>query len=282
MRVLADSHAHLGGVAEELGEGALRDVLAAYASAWAAAAAEGGRGPILVDVGTESRDIASRAERLARAWAAAPPFLALTAGAWPSEEALGDPTRALRDLESAVADFAAAGGRCAAIGEGGLDYHHMNGSRAAQLGLFEGQLDLAARLGLPLVVHSREAFEDTLGAIASARPAVPVVIHCFGYGPAEARAFLDLGCMISFAGNLSYKKAGALREACALVPADRLLLETDSPYMNPEPRRGRPSSPLDLERTCAAAAALRGAEPAALAVAASRNAWSVFGPRLRP
>jgi TatD DNase family protein len=171
----------------------------------------------------------------------------------------------------------------------------MDGPREAQLALFEGQAAIAAGLGLPLIVHSREAFEDSLAVVARLRdgeyraagglrdaggrpggPALPVIIHCFGYGPEEAARFLALGCYLSFAGNVTYRKADALREALRLVPLDRLLLETDSPYMNPEPLRGRPCSPRDIGRTYAFAAALRGEDGGSLAAAVTANARLLF------
>jgi len=147
--------------------------------------------------------------------------------------------------------------------------------KCAQAQLFESQLALASRLGLPMIVHSRDAASDTLSILRSSRLASPVLIHCFGYGPEEARAFLDLGCYISFAGNLTYKKSDALCEACVIVPADRLLLETDSPYMNPMPRRGEPCSPKDVERTYTFASRLRGVQAEDLAETVSANACVV-------
>ena len=290
-----DSHAHLSSVAEELGEDALAGVLSAYARAWeaalpgipAAASAPGpagpagarGRGrpaPLLVDIGTEPGDYAARRALLVRlsGGAALPPWLRMSLGVWPGREALAEPRAALVRLTDALA---AAGAEAAAIGECGLDYHHMDGSRAAQAELFEGQIGLARERGLALVVHSREAFEDTRDILRAARLASPVLIHCFGYGRKEAEAFLELGAYLSFAGNLTYKKAEALREALAAAPADRLLLETDAPYMNPEPRRGRPSSPSDIARSYEAAVALRGEAPESLAASVAANARLLFG-----
>jgi TatD DNase family protein len=201
----------------------------------------------------------------------------MAAGVWPSAEALARPADALAALEASAAEAEALGSPVAAIGEGGLDYHHMNGERDAQIELFSGQIALAARMRLPLIVHSRDAFADTLAALSGARLSTPVIIHCFGYGPDEARAFLDLGCHLSFAGNLTYKKADALRAACALAPADRILVETDSPYMCPEPRRGRPCTPLDVGRTYAAAAAIRGVAAGELAGTVSANLAELLG-----
>ena len=312
--VFTDSHAHLPDVARRLGAEGLAALFADYDAAAAGrvpqegqasavpgavpGAAPGGAckpcvqaaGPLLVDIGTEAGDFAARLALLGRHG-----FLRYSLGVWPGGEALADPAASLSMLE---ASLEGAGADAAAIGECGLDYHHMDGPREAQLALFEGQAAIAARLGLPLVVHSREAFEDTLDVVSRLRgggsgadvghradvgrpgaPALPVVIHCFGYGPEEARRFLALGCYLSFAGNVTYRKADALREALGLVPLDRLLLETDSPYMNPEPLRGRPCSPRDIGRTYAFAAALRGEDPGRLAEAVTANARSLFQAR---
>ncbi len=271
-----DSHAHLSGVAEESGSDALASLLAAYAADWAEAGRGDRAGSILLDPGTEPGDLPARFELLGGE-AGLPPFLRVAAGIWPSAENLSSPTASLSALEAAIEAASARGTRLAAIGEGGLDYHHMDGSKEAQGELFEGQIALAARSGLPLVVHSRDAAADTLSIIRIASLTSPVIIHCYGYGPEELRAFLDLGCYISFAGNLTYKGSKALREACILVPDERFLLETDAPYMNPMPLRGRPSSPADIGRTYAYAAELRGADIEDLARTVSLNARLLFG-----
>jgi len=153
----------------------------------------------------------------------------------------------------------------------------MHGSEAAQAALFSAQIELAVRYGKPLIVHSRDAHRDTLAIVKPAASRIPVVIHCFGYDEAAALEYVAAGCYVSFAGNLSYKKSGALRAACAAVPAGRLLLETDSPYMCPEPRRGKDATPLDIGRTYALAAELRGVGLDALADTIARNASILFG-----
>jgi TatD DNase family protein len=208
-------------------------------------------------------------------------FLRLTAGVWPSPENLASPEASLDALNRAIEMASASGLDIAAIGEGGLDYHYAEGVAGdlahAQEKLFEGQLRLAARLGLPMIVHSRDAAADTISMLRSIPLSSPVIIHCFGYGPQEAQALLELGCFVSFAGNLTYKKSEGLREACALVPDDRLLLETDATYMNPMPFRGKSSSPRDVERTYAFAARLRGVSIEELAETVSRNARELFG-----
>lgn len=260
MTARTDPHAHLDMVAARLGPLALADLFAAYG------ASSGAEAPFMVDIGVEPGDLTGRVARYG-----ALPFVRFAAGLWPGHAALADPDRSLgmlaRDLENPA---------CVALGECGLDYHHMDAPPEAQIALFRAQVEMAIAAGLPLVVHSRDAARDTMDALGNACAAIPVAIHCFGYGPAEAAAFLGMGCHLSFAGNLTYGKSAPLREALAIVPQDRLLFETDAPYMNPEPRRGRASTPLDLERTIAFAAALRGQDPEELSRIAHRNAAAIF------
>ena len=206
-----------------------------------------------------------------------PPFIRLAAGIWPSAANLASPETSIAALRPRWRRPHAAAS-VAAIGEGGLDYHHMEGSAEAQARLFEGQLaSLGSALGLPMSPPLSGRRDRDARARRPPRGGLPVILHCFGYGPTEARSFLDLGCWISFAGNISYKGSEALREACVLVPADRLLLETDSPYMNPMPRRGKSTTPLDIERTYELAANLRGVSLPELADTVSRNAKILFG-----
>ena len=268
MNAFTDSHAHLGKAAREGGQGAMAGILAAYAS---------DPSSILLDIGTGSEDLGPRIADLRRlAGAELPGGLRFSAGLWPGRPSLDRPEAALSELVASIEAAAREGVRVAAIGEGGFDFHHMEADPPTQALLFSLQCGLALRLGLPLLVHSREAFAETLAAIGSLARELPVIIHCFGYGTHEARAFLDAGCHLSFAGNLTYKKSEALREALALVPDDRLLLETDAPYMNPEPGRGKPSTPLDISRTYAVAAALRGTTVEGLASLISANALRLF------
>jgi len=254
---LTDTHAHLSYVSERLGQRAIDDLAAAY----------GGSGAIVLDPGVDYDDYPGR-----KAAFGGLGFVRLAAGIWPDAESIVDLAARVASLEESVRDPG-----CVAVGECGLDYHWMHGSEAAQAALFSAQIELAVRYGKPLIVHSRDAHRDTLAIVKPAASRIPVVIHCFGYDEAAALEYVAAGCYVSFAGNLSYKKSGALRAACAAVPAGRLLLETDSPYMCPEPRRGKDATPLDIGRTYALAAELRGVGLDALADTIARNASILFG-----
>lgn len=144
-----------------------------------------------------------------------------------------------------------------AIGEIGLDYHYYGPeTRAAQMKLFAAQLAEAHRRNLPVVVHTREAAADTLALLKE----IPSrgIIHCFTGTPDEARAYLDLGFSISFSGIVTFKRADNVREAARLVPDDRILIETDAPFLAPVPMRGHPNEPAFIRHTCAFLANLRG------------------------
>jgi TatD DNase family protein len=164
--------------------------------------------------------------------------------------------------------------KAVAVGETGLDNVREHATPADQRRLLEAQLALADELGLPVVIHSREAAAETAAALAGF--AGPVVLHCFS-SPDLLPAALDRGYYVSFAGNATYPKAGELREAAAAVPANRILVETDSPYLSPQPVRGRRNEPAHLVHTVASLAEVRGEDPAALATATHANAAAAFG-----
>jgi TatD DNase family protein len=156
-----------------------------------------------------------------------------------------------------------------AIGETGLDFHYDNAPRETQCAVFERHLRLAAGTGLPVVVHSRSADDDTAAMIRSA--GVNGVLHCFSGGAGLFDAALDAGWFISFAGMITFRSfhnADLLRA----TPSDRLLLETDSPYLAPVPHRGRRNEPAFVVETCLTAASLRGEDPAVTAAATTANA----------
>jgi TatD DNase family protein len=163
--------------------------------------------------------------------------------------------------------------RAVAVGETGLDFFRDYAPHDKQRELFRAELELAAELGKPVVVHTRAADDETLAALE--RFDGTVVLHCFS-SPALLPAALERGWYVSFAGNVTYPKAPELREAAARVPSDRILAETDSPYLAPQPRRGRPNEPANVVHTVAALAEVRGEDAAALAAQIEANASAAF------
>ena len=164
--------------------------------------------------------------------------------------------------------------RAVAVGEAGLDYHYGADRKDEQRRLFEAQLALARDAALPIVVHTRAANADT-AAILRGHDGT-VVMHCFSE-PELLEAGLERGWYFSFAGNVTYPKAAALREAAAAVPADRILAETDSPYLAPQPVRGRTNEPAHVVHTLAALAESRGEDAAELGARIDANASAAFG-----
>ncbi len=161
-----------------------------------------------------------------------------------------------------------------AVGEIGLDYFHDRAPRDVQLALFERQLDVAASLELPVVIHTRDADDDTAAVLASFTGRV--VLHCFS-APGLLETAIERGYYVSFAGNVTYPKAPALRAAAAVVPSDRLLAETDSPYLAPQPLRGKRNEPANVLHTLAVLAKVRGEEIATLEAQIDNNASAAFG-----
>jgi TatD DNase family protein len=181
----------------------------------------------------------------------------------------GDPdAERLDDLRQLLGDE-----RAVAVGETGLDFYRDYASRDRQRDLFRRQLELAADLGKTVVVHTREADEETAAALEGF--AGTVVLHCFS-SPELLPVALERDYYVSFAGNVTYPKAEALREAARQVSADRLLAETDSPYLSPQPRRGRPNEPANVVHTVAALAEARGEHPVELSERLDANASAAF------
>ena len=158
-----------------------------------------------------------------------------------------------------------------AIGECGLDYHYDHSPRDVQREAFAAQIALANERGLPLVIHTREAWDDTFDVLGSVGVPARVVFHCFTGGLDEARRALDLGAWLSFSGIITFKSAADVRAAAVLCPEERLLIETDSPYLAPAPHRGRPNRPALLPVIGAHLAELRGV-PVAHICSTSRRA----------
>lgn len=164
------------------------------------------------------------------------------------------------------------------IGETGLDFYYEHSPRAAQERSFRAHIAAARETGLPLIVHARDADDDTLRVLQQEYAGGPFsgVIHCFTAGPALAEAALALGFYISIAGILTFKKADELRETIRQVPLERLLVETDSPYLAPVPKRGKRNEPAFVVHTAEKLAEIKGIETAALAAATTGNFHRLF------
>jgi len=164
-----------------------------------------------------------------------------------------------------------------AVGECGLDYHYDHSPREVQREVFAAQIALAHEFDLPLVVHSREAWDDTFALLDEGGVPERTVFHCFTGGPDEARQGLDRGIVLSFSGIVTFPSADDLRSAAALCPLDRLLVETDSPYLAPVPHRGQANRPALVPLVGAAVAAAKGLEPDAVAAASWATASAFYG-----
>jgi TatD DNase family protein len=165
-----------------------------------------------------------------------------------------------------------------AIGEIGLDYHYDFSPREVQREVFREQLRLAGNAGKPVVIHTREAWDDTLSLLDEHRPRA-LVMHCFTGGEDEARQCLDRGFYLSFGGVLTFPKAENVRQAARIVPEDRLLVETDAPYLAPVPHRGKRNEPAFLVDTVRKLAEVRGVDAAHLAQVTTSNFERLFGLR---
>ena len=171
-----------------------------------------------------------------------------------------------------------------AIGEAGLDYHYQHSTPAAQAEGFRRHIAAARETGLPLEIHTREADEDTIAILEEehAKGAFPAVLHCFTGGRELAMRALDLGLYVSFSGVITFKNSEALREIARDVPLDRLLVETDAPFLAPIPFRGKRNEPAYVVRTAAALAAVKGVSADDLARATTDNFFRLYGKAKRP
>jgi TatD DNase family protein len=198
------------------------------------------------------------------------PFIYATVGVHPHDAAkAGDETFArLADLAQHP--------KVLAIGEIGLDYHYDFSPRDVQRAVFDRQLAIAADAKKPIVIHTREAWDDTLAQI----PALPHggIMHCFTGDPAQARQSLDRGFHLGFGGVLTFPKAESLREAAALCPDDRLLIETDCPYLAPVPHRGKRNEPAFILETATRLAQVRNTTPDRIAELTTQNFLKLFVP----
>jgi TatD DNase family protein len=193
------------------------------------------------------------------------PFIYATVGVHPHEAAKATPEilARLRTL--------AAHAKVVAVGEIGLDYHYDFSPRDVQRRVFIEQLQLAADAAKPIVIHTREAWDDTLQILSDQPLTAGGIMHCFTGGPAEAAQALALGFHLSFGGVITFPKSQAVRDAAALVPENRLLIETDAPYLAPVPHRGKRNEPAFIVDTVRKLAEARGTTPEAVAAATTRN-----------
>ena len=191
-------------------------------------------------------------------------FIYATVGVHPHDASKATP-ETLAALEGLAAET-----KVLAIGEIGLDYHYDFSPRDVQRDVFIAQLKLAGRAGKPIVIHTREAWDDTLLVLREHWSGAGI-IHCFSGGPAEARQALDLGFYLSFGGVITFPKAEALRDAARMAPEDRLLVETDAPYLAPVPKRGKRNEPAFMLETARRLAEVRGVAPEHIAEVTTGN-----------
>jgi TatD DNase family protein len=163
-----------------------------------------------------------------------------------------------------------------AVGECGLDYHYDYSPRADQRAVFAAQVTMARERDLALVVHTREAWDDTFAVLVDAGVPPRLIMHCFTGGPAEAQKALDLGAYLSFSGIVTFPTAADVRAAAAIAPLDRVLVETDSPYLAPVPHRGRPNRPAYVPVVGAALARALGVGVEVVEEATWANTEKVF------
>jgi TatD DNase family protein len=164
-----------------------------------------------------------------------------------------------------------------AIGEAGLDYHYDHSPRDVQRDVFAAQIALAHELGLPLVIHTREAWDDTFTILDREGLPSRTVFHCFTGGPDEARACVERGAFVSISGIVTFKTADALRDAVAVVPIERLMVETDSPYLAPVPHRGAQNRPALVPLVGAAVAGASQLDVTRVAAQTTANAIAFYG-----
>jgi TatD DNase family protein len=182
------------------------------------------------------------------------------------------------DMGEAALLEAAAHPRVIAIGETGLDYYYDRSQRETQKALFRRHISVARKTGLPMIVHTRDAEDDTLAILAEEieQGAYPALIHCFTATADFARQVLELGLTISLSGIVTFNNAKNLQDIAAVIPEDRLLVETDAPFLAPVPHRGRVCEPAFTADTARFVADLRGISPEALAAATTHNFFKLF------
>ncbi|AEJ19786.1 TatD family hydrolase [Gracilinema caldarium] len=232
----------------------------------------------IIDVGTQAEDLELRIASITQAFGTQDETkLVYSAGIWPSAEAIQHRHRYIDKLTTQIQRCPR--GLLVAIGECGIDRYWNHPEKGADIQgeqeLLAAHLELAQIYSLPVIIHSRDAARETLDVL-KAFPRVQGVIHCFSYGKTEMKAFIKQGWYISFAGNVTYKNAQSLREALQEVPLDRMLLETDSPYLAPVPHRGKTNNPAMVVHQYEVAARIKNLPLEELAQQIKSNFTSLF------
>ncbi len=258
---LVDSHAHLDGP----------EFAPDRAAVLERARAAGVERIILIGLWHGPGDFGSAMELAAED----PAFLWATAGVHPHESGRVPPED-WAQLEERARDA-----RVVGVGETGLDYHYLHSTREAQRAGFERQLSLARTVGKPVSVHLREAEEDSLAMLRESGVGQQAggVIHCFSGDARAAERYLELGLYLSFSGIVTFKSATALQEAARITPLDRLLIETDAPFLTPVPHRGQRNEPAYVALTAQKIADLKGLPAEEVGTAALRNTQRLFSPQ---
>jgi TatD DNase family protein len=259
--VWVDSHCHLGYEGTGFSAESVEDPETAIAEAVAAGVGA------MICVGTDLES-SRRAVEIARAH----PEVRATVGLHPHEASrLADEWPALEALARDHADVVAG------IGEGGFDLYYEHSARDQQEDAFRAHVELAHALDRALVIHSRDAWDETFAVLTDVGVPARTVFHCFTGGPDEARRALDLGGHLSFSGIVSFKNADDVRAAAASAPLDRVLVETDAPFLAPVPHRGKPNRPAWVVDVGVALAGAMGRPVEEVAAATRRNTSAVFG-----
>ena len=217
-----------------------------------------------INVGTDfetSSEAIEKAKILPDVWA--------TAGVHPHEARKG-----IEGIEGLLEDS-----NVVAVGEAGLDYHYDHSPREDQKKVFAEQIEMANKSELPLVIHTREAWEDTFRILDSEGVPKSIVFHCFTGGTIEAKECLERGAYLSFSGIITFKKSESLREAASECPLDRAMIETDSPYLTPVPFRGKKNEPANVVLVGQELAYLQNKSPEEIALATTQNAIDFYGLR---
>jgi TatD DNase family protein len=237
---MIDTHCHL---ADHVFAGDLRAVVERAKGA--------GVGSALCILAADDAAEATQASVVRAAW----PAVRFSAGIHPHAAGAwqGRVAEARRVVEQSIVDHSAV-----AVGEIGLDYHYDLAAREVQREVFAVQVDVAVATGRPVVIHARESIDDTVAVLREGGPCVRGVMHCFTGTVAEARQALDLGFYISLSGILTFPRSAELRDVAAFVPLDRLLVETDAPFLAPIPHRGRRNEPACVAHTVRVLAGIRG------------------------